>query len=124
MVRLAGDYKPHAVLARQANGVLAADVRHPLAEGGLPIEVQTAAALADDGTLGFAIDFAGEKLFDIEGQELDAVGIDAAEIGRDQAGGGDGGFVFGNGSGFEDSLAEGGELSSGDGGHCISAVGR
>ena len=52
------------------------------------------------------VHFAGQELIDVEGQQLDSVGIHPAQIGRHQAGGGDFGFVAGNARTLQDRFAE------------------
>ena len=106
MVRLLGDHQRHPVLARDPHRVPAAGFGDPLAERILPVEVQTAAAFADDAAIRLRVHFVGEKLIDVERQELDTVGIDAAQVGGDEAGSGDFGLVARDAGPLENGFAE------------------
>ena len=120
MVRFPGDDQPHPVPARQAHGVRAAGFRHPLAQPILPVEMQATAALGDHPAIGLGVHLAGQQLIDVERQQLNAVGIHAAQVGGNQAGGGDLGFVARHSGALQDGFAEMRQFGDRDGGHVVS----
>ena len=80
-------------LAGDADGVAAAGFRDPLADPVLPVEQQARTAFGNHAALRVRVHFARQQLIDVEGQQLDAVRIDAAQVGGDQRSRHDGGLV-------------------------------
>ena len=95
----------------------AASLRHPLADAVLPVEVQATAGLAEHPPVGQRVHFAGQQLVDVERQELDPVGVHAAQVGGYQAGGGHPRLVRRNSRALQDGFAEAGQGLDVDGRH-------
>ena len=104
---------------RDPHGVPAAGLRHPLAQPVLPVEMQAAAAFRNHPAVGLRVHLTGQQLIDVERQQLNAVGIDAAQVGGNQAGGRDLRLVAGHSGPLQNGFAEMRQFGNRYGGHVI-----
>ena len=102
------------VLPGDADSVFAAGVGHPLSQPVLAVEGEAAPAFGDNPPVGEGIHPAGQQLLDVVRDQLDAVGIHAAQVGGDQGGGGDRRLVGGHSRARQDALGEGRQGGAGD----------
>jgi len=83
----------------------------------LRVEHETRSAFRNHLAIGFRVHFAEQNLLDVERQQLQAVGIDAAQIGGDQGFGGDAGLIGGHPGCHQDFSGKLGQSRSKQDGH-------
>ena len=84
MIGFARHHQRHPMWLRDAEGMIAADLGARLSDAVLAVVGQAAAGFAHDAAHRIAIHVARFHLLDVVGQQLDAMGIDAAQIGGDE----------------------------------------
>ena len=112
VIGFARHHHPQAMLARQPHGVPAAGLGHPLSDGILAVENQARAVFGDHPAIRGGVDFAGQQLLHVKGDELNSVRIHAAQVGSHYGFGHQDGLMVRNPRAGEDLADKAGELGS------------
>ena len=81
VIRFARHYHRCPVRVGQPDRMTAADLRDPLADAKFSVVAEAAGVFARDVAVSFYVDVAHLNLFEVIGQQLQTVRIDAAQVG-------------------------------------------